>query len=269
MQARTRAPAPIRDSTFKARALLVGERLDLRAWSAADALTTNPLTVRVKGGGAAALYRYGVVVLFGVGPAEEEEFLAALRPFVIHPYPQPEIEELDARVAGVEREGLAGGVVLLADASVERLQVLADVLSKSVLLSHYERKIAGDFDRIEPLAAELDRSGRIPRHSKALLQMIGSMLLVEQRMVGRAAIADRPEILWENPSLEVLFAKVEDEFEISARHAALERKLKLIAQTAQTVMQLLSSKHALRVEWYIVMLILVEIVLTLYGLFVH
>src|SRR5690606_41591986 len=95
--------------------------------------------------------------------------------------------------AGVEREGLAGGVLLLADASVERLQVLADVLSESVLLSHYERKIAGDFDRIEPLAAELDRSGRIPRHSKALLQMIGSMLLDEPRMVGRAAIADRPE----------------------------------------------------------------------------
>ncbi len=269
MQARMQAPTPIRESAFKARALLVGERLDLRAWRAADALSTNPLTVRVKGGGVAALYRYGVVVLFGVDPAEEAEFLGQLQPFVIHAYSQPEVEELDARIVGVEREGLAGGVLLLADAGVERLQVLADVLSKSVLLSHYERKIAADFDRIEPLAAELDRSGRIPRHSKALLKMIGSMLLVEQRMVGRAAIVDKPEILWENPSLEALFVKVEDEFEISARHAALERKLKLIAQTAQTVMQLLSSKHLLRVEWYIVVLIFVEIVLMLYGLFLH
>src|SRR5690606_34343802 len=113
-----------------------------------------------------------------------------------------------------------------------------DVLSKSVLLSLYERRVAGEFDRIEPLAVQLDRSGRIPRHSKELLKMIGSMVLVAQRMVGRAAIADKPEILWENPSLETLFVKVEDEFEISFRHTALERKLNLIAQTAQTVLQL-------------------------------
>ncbi|HEX7080398.1 MAG TPA: RMD1 family protein [Gammaproteobacteria bacterium] len=269
MQAAERELSPIADSTFKARALLLGERLDLRAWKAVDALTTNPLTVKVRGGGVATLYRHGVVVLFGVHGAEEAAFLAQLEPFVIHPYPQPEIEELDARIEGAEREGLAGGVVLLADAGVERLQVLADVLSKSVLLSLYERKVAGEFDRIEPLAAELGSSGRIPRHSKELLKMIGSMVLVEQRMVGRAEIADKPEILWDNPSLEALFVKVEDEFEISARHAALERKLNLIAQTAQTVMQLLSSKHSLRVEWYIVILILVEIVLTLYQLFLR
>jgi required for meiotic nuclear division protein 1 len=268
MQAPNQAPRALIETPFKARALLLGERLDLRAWKAVDALATNPLTVEVKGGGIATLYRYGVVVLFGVHSAEEVAFLAQLHPSVIHPYPQPELEELEARVAGAEREGLSGGVVLLADRSLARLQVLADVLSKSVLLSLYERKVAGEFDRIEPLADQL-RSGRIPRHSKELLKMIGSMLLVEQRMVGRAEIADKPEILWENPSMEALFVKVEDEFEISARHAALERKLNLIGQTAQTVMQLLSNKHSLRVEWYIVILIFVEIVLTLYELFLH
>ncbi|HEX5420353.1 MAG TPA: RMD1 family protein, partial [Gammaproteobacteria bacterium] len=123
-------------------------------------------------------------------------------------------------------------------------------------------------DRIEPLAAQLGRSGRVPRHSRELLKMIGAMLLVEQRMVGRAEIADKPEVLWENPALEALYAKVEDEFEITARHSALERKLNLISQTAETVVQLLSSKHSLRVEWYILALIVVEILLTIYELFV-
>jgi uncharacterized Rmd1/YagE family protein len=261
--------APIEEPAFKARAILLGERLDLRAWRAADALTTNPLTVRVKGGGAVTLYRYGVAVFFGVHPAEEVAFLNHLAPFVYNAYDEPETEELEVRVENVDRGSLASGVVVLPDAGVERLQVLADVLSKSALLSLYERKVAGDFDRIEPLAAQLGRAGRVPRQSRELLKMIGSMLLVEQRMVGRAEIADKPEILWENPSLEALYVKVEDEFEITARHAALERKLNLIAQAAQTVVQLLSSKHSLRVEWYIVILIVVEILLTLYELFGH
>lgn len=258
---------PVAEKLFKARAVLVGERLDLRAWRAADALSTNPLTVSVKGGGAAALYRYGVVVFFGVHAAEEVAFLRQLEPFVHNAYAQPELEELEVRVEGADRESLQSGVVLLASASIERLQIVADVLSKSVLLSLYERKVAGEFDRIEPLAAQLARSGRVPRHNKDLLKMIGSMLLVEHRMVGRAEIADKPEILWDNPMLEALFVKVEDEFEISARHAALERKLNLISQTAHTVIQLLSNKHSLRVEWYIVALIVIEILLTLYQLF--
>ena len=259
--------SPIRDSVFKARAVLVGERLDLRAWRAADALATNPLLVSVAGGGAAALYRYGVVVFFAVHPAEEVAFLTRISASVVNPYAQPEVEELEVRIEEAGRESLQGGVVLLAVASVDRLQVLADVLSKSVLLSLYERKVAGDFDKIEPLAGQLDRSGRVPRHNKELLKMIGSMILVEHRMVGRAEIADKPEILWDHPSLEALFVKIQDEFEITARHAALERKLNLIAQTANTVLELLSSKHSLRVEWYIVLLIVIEILLTLYQLF--
>jgi uncharacterized Rmd1/YagE family protein len=259
--------APIEETTFKARAILLGERLDLRPWRATDALSTNPLMVRVKGGGAVALYRYGVAVFFGVHAAEEVAFLGHLRPYIHNPYPEPETEELEVRVDGSDRGSLVAGVVFLPDVSIERLQVLADVLSKSTLLSLYELKVSGEFDRIEPLAAQLGRSGRVPRHSRDLLKMIGSMLLVEQRMVGRAEIAEKPEILWDNPSLEALFVKVEDEFEITARHAALERKLNLISQTAHTVVELLSSKHSLRVEWYIVILIVVEILLTLYELF--
>ena len=150
--------------------------------------------------------------------------------------------------------------------SVERLQIVADVLGKSALLSLYERSVANDFDRIEPLAAELDRSGRIRSNSKTLMN-VKLMLLVEQRMVGRAGIDEKPETLWDHTGLEGLFARLEDEFEITDRHSGLERKLNMISQTAHTVLELLSSKHALRVEWYIVMLIILEILLTLYQLF--
>jgi len=259
----------IQEKAFKARAMLVGERIDLKAWSTADKLATNPLTVKVKGSGVAALHRYGVVVFFDVSPMEEVAFLSSLRLLAANPYATPETEELEVRIEPGGREGVIGGVVYLEDAAVERLQVIADVLSKSALLSLYERKVAGEFDRIEPLAMKLDRSGRIRGHSKDLLKNIGAMLLVEQRMVGRAEISEKPEVLWDNSALEGLFARLEDEFEIRERHTALERKLNLIARTTHTLVELLSSKHSLRVEWYIVILIVFEILLTVYQLFLR
>jgi len=262
----TRLP-PIHETAFKARALLVGERIDLRAWGAADTLSTNPLTVRVKGGGAATLHRYGVVVFFAVSAVDEVAFLEQLRPTVANPYATPVTEELEVRVEPGGREGVTGGVAYLPNAAVEQLQVIADILSKSTLLSLYEEKVAGEFDGLEPLALRLDTTGRIPGRSKELLQRIGSMLLVERRMVGGAEITEKPEVLWDNPALEGLFARLEDEFEIGQRHAAIERKLNVISGTAHTLLELLGSKHSLRVEWYILILILFEILLTLYQLF--
>lgn len=262
----TATPA-IQSTVFKARAVLVAERIDLKGWAAIETLANNPLTVGVKGPGVATLFRYGVVVFFNVLPVEEMAFLAHLQPALTNPYSVPEIEELEIRIEPVSPESVKGGVAYLENAAVERLQVIADILSKSALLSLYERSVASEFDRIEPLAAELDKSGYLPGQSKELLKKIGSMLLVEQRMVGRAEITEKPDVLWDNPSLEGLFVRLEGEFEIRERHTAIERKLNLISNTVHTVLELVSSKHSLRVEWYIVMLIVLEILLTLYQIF--
>jgi uncharacterized Rmd1/YagE family protein len=45
------------------------------------------------------------------------------------------------------------------------------------------------------------------------------------------------------------------------------RKIDLISRTAQTLLQLQQGRHSLRLELYIVILIVVEILLTLYELF--
>jgi len=253
---------------FKSQAVLVGERIDLRSFSSTLALATNPLTMGIAGG-AAVLYRHGIVVFFDLSASEQATFLSELLPSVNGVYPTPETESLEIHIDAHAGESVSAGVASLEDSSAQRLQIVADVLSKSVLLGLYERNVASEFDRIEPLAAQLEQSGRVQSHTRDLLKKLGSLLLVEQRMVGRAEIAEKPEVLWDHPQLEGLFARLVDEFEISERHTALERKLNLISQTAHTVLELLSSKHSLRVEWYIVMLIVLEILLTIYQLFLH
>jgi uncharacterized Rmd1/YagE family protein len=60
---------------------------------------------------------------------------------------------------------------------------------------------------------------------------------------------------------------LEDEYELRERHTGLERKLAVITRTAETVLNLLQHKSGLRVEWYIVALIVFEIGLSLYEMF--
>jgi uncharacterized Rmd1/YagE family protein len=254
---------------FGARALLLGERIDLRALEAAERLATNPLTVAVQGGGLAVLFRYGVVVLFDVAPLEEAAFLAHLGAFVLIAFPKPETEIVKLRVDPERRDTMQGDTVFLDTAGTERLQIIADILAKSVVLSLYESKVSQNFDRVEPLALALGRDGRAGRPAKELLQHIGNALLSEHMMVGRVEVSEKPEILWEFPELEKLYMRLESEFELRERHLALERKLDLISRTAETLLKLLNNNRALRVEWYIVILIVAEIMLTLYEMFMR
>ena len=95
------------------------------------------------------------------------------------------------------------------------------------------------------------------------------MLLDQQEMVGRVAVSDKPDVLWDRPDLERLYARLTEEFEIPDRFEAVEAKHNLIGRTLQTAMDLIQARRSLRVEWYIVVLILVEIALTLYEMFVR
>ncbi|MDR0934399.1 MAG: RMD1 family protein [Burkholderiaceae bacterium] len=255
-------------TAFNARALFAGNRLDLRVMEESDALASNPLTIRAENG-IAVLYRHGVIVFFGVDPLYEAVVRERLKPFIGEPYDDPETEEISIRIDPVEREGMRGNTAFISEFSVERLQIIADVLDKSVVLAEYESRIAHNFDRIEPLARDMELTGRISGTAKELLQNIGAMLLSEHLMVGRVNIPEKPETLWEHPSLQGLYSRLEDELEILERHAALERKLNLISRTAETLLDLLNNRQSNRLEWYIIILIAAEIALSLYSIFLR
>ena len=247
-----------------ARALLLGDRLDLKLFKIEDCLATTPLTLEVgNDGGIAVLFRYGVVVLFGVSEPEEAKFIDFLKPLLTNPYYSPETEDLDIH-CGMSSIGVQSGAVSLDEVSLENLQIIADALSKNLVLSLYEKRVAGEFDKIEPLAQELATYGKVSAGSKNLLSKIGHMLLIEHRMVGRAEIGDKPETLWNFPHLEGLYASLEDEFELIERQSALDRKLGLISDTAQTLADVWDNKQLHKLEWYVIGLILFEIALSLY-----
>jgi uncharacterized Rmd1/YagE family protein len=252
------------------RALLLGERLDTRSLESNDELATAPLALSIPGGGLVVLFRYGVVVLFGVARDRAEHFLASLAPFVTEPFPVPEQEEARLVIrAGTEQHLDASGNIILRERTIERFQLVADVLAKNLILAHYETRIAAIFDRIEPLAATLRKKGRAGARSKELLHHIGNVLAMQHKMVGRVETGEKPELLWEHPELERLYVRLADEYELRERDRALDRKLDVISRTIETLLGLVQTRSSARVEWYIVLLIIAELALAAYSLLLN
>jgi len=248
-------------------ALLLGERLETRGLEEATTLATAPLVVPVSGGGTAVLFRYGAVVIFGASPEASDRFVEALRPLVTERFQHPEREQTQILVnAEGEQNVDAAGNIVLRECTIERLQLVADILAKSLVLAHYESGIADIFDRIEPLAATLRNKGRGGASSKELLHHIGNVLGMQHRMVGRVETSEKPELLWEHPELERLYLRLADVYELRERGRAIDRKLDVISRTVETLLGLAQTRSSLRVEWYIVILIVAELLLALYPL---
>jgi uncharacterized Rmd1/YagE family protein len=254
-----------KDRPVAVRAALVGERLHLRRL-AEPAQGLGPIVVPAGKAGIAMLFRYGAVVTFEVSEAEERELLKFLHDRIERPLRKGETEDARASLAGKQPEGATPEGIRLADYSIARLQVVATVLARSVALAYYESTVAAGFELIEPLARELEHRRGGSKKLRELLRHIGGALLVQQRMTGRVEIQDKPDILWDHPGLERLFLTLENEYELAERNTVLERKLSLIARTAETAADLLQSRSMLRVEWYIVILIVVEVLLYGYDL---
>jgi uncharacterized Rmd1/YagE family protein len=263
------APQPEGGEVIRVRALLLGERLDTRALEGADVLAKAPAAIALDGG-VAVLFRYGVVVLFGAGPEALRDFLASIGPLVTEPYPAPEEEHAQLVIRpDADQQIDAAGNIVLRERTIERLQLVADVLAKNLILGHYETRIAAIFDRIEPLAATLRKRGRAGARSKELLYHIGDVLAAQHQMVGRVETGEKPELLWEHPELERLYMRLAEEYELRDRDRALDRKLEVVSRTVETLLGLVQTKSSARVEWYIVLLIVAELVLAAYSLLAH
>ncbi|MGB3202016.1 MAG: RMD1 family protein [Nodosilinea sp.] len=252
--------------TIVARAKIVGERLSLKTVDRTSLLATNPLIIRAGATGCAVLLRYGVTITFDLSTAEEEALLNKLRPHVIEPIESDISEELTIAFRPQAKERLEGNVLWLQDYNAERLQVVAEALGKSVVLNYYEVEIANIFQSIKPFTIGIQgKNMRSPKEAD-LLNYIGGTLLIQQKMFGIVEVGEKPDPVWDDPSLDRLYLRLEDEYELRERLVILEQKLALISRTVETSLNLLQRNSSHRVEWYITILIVVEIGLAIYEL---
>ncbi|MGD0564439.1 MAG: RMD1 family protein [Roseiarcus sp.] len=256
------AAPPLETPTrLTARALIVGERIDTAGLERPDMISSLPLAFRVGHGGMVALFRFGAAVMVGLTPLEEEDTLAKLKARVTGARARGD-DEIAVFEIAPEGEGQAeaGGPIQIKNLSPQRFLVIADALAKTVALARDEREVNAVFDVVEPFAFELARSGKPPFRRKAMLRLIGQALLAQHRVSGRVAVEEKPDVLWDRPDLERLYARLEDEYELKERAGALKRKLDVIVETAHALTDIIDADRATRLEATIVVLIVAELI---------
>ena len=121
-----------------------------------------------------------------------------------------------------------GGPIQVKDLSPQRLLVIADALAKNVALGRDEREVEPRLRRHRAVGRRSrpirPRAGR----PQADPRIIGQALLVRHRMSGRVEVEEKPDVLWDRPDLERLYARLVDEYELKERARRRCRKLDVV-----------------------------------------
>ncbi|THD48263.1 MAG: RMD1 family protein [Bradyrhizobium sp.] len=255
---------PTTPTRLTVRALIVGERIDTAGLERPDMISSTPLAFRVGANGMVALFRFGVAVMSGLSPLEEEDTLARLASRVSGARARGDDETAVFEVAPEAEAATDGaGPIRIRDLSPARFLVVADTLAKTVALARDEREINAVFDVIEPFAAQLAKSGRPPFRRRSMLRLVGQALLAQHRVSGRVAVEEKPDVLWDRPDLERLYARLEDEYELKERGGALKQKLEVVVETAHALTDIIDADRATRLELAVVVLIVFELIVAI------
>ena len=245
---------------FEVRAIHVGSRIDVRGIE--PRLSAQLPMITEAGAGYVVLLRAGAVVLFGLDAAGEAKYLEDLAPRIQEPYKKYESERAVIRVA--DADGIEPDALTLKELTVERLQVIAVILGRSVVLGRYELEIVDAFTAIEPMAVQMKRTRRrLPWKQLDLVHQIGQTILAEHALVGRAEVLEKPDLLWDRSELDRFYARLEDEYELRERYLALDKKLEVVTRAAQQMLELSQTRRSHNLELYIIGLFLLEILLAI------
>ena len=127
-EASTAASTAILKHQMTARALLLGERIDVAGLERSDVISTTPLAFRAGHEGYAVLFRYGALVLIGLSVVEEDELIRGLKPRIVGAFSRPGDESVAIEIAPERDDQIApGGPISTRDLSPPRLLVIADL----------------------------------------------------------------------------------------------------------------------------------------------
>ena len=162
-------------------------------------------------------FRFGGAVMVGLTPLEEEDTLARLKSRVsgVRAKGDDETAMWRSRPRGTTREGPAA-------------RSRSRTFRRSAFWSSPTRwprpwRWPATSARSTRCSTSSSRSPPGSPHrpaavqAQSMLRLIGQALLAQHRVSGRVAVEEKPDVLWDRPDLERLYARLEDEYELKER----------------------------------------------------
>jgi uncharacterized Rmd1/YagE family protein len=175
-------------------------------------------------------------------------------------------DDYKIEVIAEEAPAINNDYMIVNNGSDYQLEIVATILAKSVSLEKSETQIDSLLDRIENVVNNLNR-GELGVSDEELAKMAASILRFRLNAISYLMLLDNPDITWTNEEASALYDELSVLFELKDRYEKLRHKTETLLDITEAFSNLVHAKRGTRLEWAIIILIVIEIILSVYEMF--
>jgi uncharacterized Rmd1/YagE family protein len=204
-------------------------------------------------------FSYGVIVCWGFSDSEEKEIIVDAKDFEREPNTKIELDEFTFTFG--EHMRIEEDEIILHNKNVLTKLAISHGLAQSVKLTTFEEVIQKTIDVTKHLPSELAIKGKIGLSRKEISQKMGALFIERNFINLHSETLDTPEFFWDYPELEPFYRKTAHYLDVSKRVEVLNKRLTVVHELFEILSDELKHQHSSRLEWTIIVLIVIEVVL--------
>jgi len=204
-------------------------------------------------------FSYGALVLWGFTEEEEHSLLSFVKEFEREPLSKIELDEFT--FAFGESMKIEEDEIVLQNKSVLTKLAISHGLAQSVKLTVFEEIIQKTIEHTKHLPIGLAKKGKISLSRKEISQKMGELFIERNFINLHTEVLDTPEFFWDHPELEPFYRRTSHYLDVSKRVEILNKRLNVIHELFEILSNELNHQHSSRLEWTIIILIVIEVVI--------
>jgi uncharacterized Rmd1/YagE family protein len=205
------------------------------------------------------VFQYGMVSFFNHSEAEIQVVLQKLKPAAKGVSQNFFSEKILVEFSEKEQQVAFDKVTLLHfDTGAIRLVMLN--ASQSVALDRYSEITENLLEETNEHTKYLEEKGKLDIGGNKLKRFIGKVLNIKNQISENLYIFDAPDVTWENEKLNRLNQELKQTFDLKNRYRNIHERTEIIKENLGLFKDIMYHKESSRLEWIIIILILVEVV---------
>ena len=207
------------------------------------------------------VFVFGTFVCWGLSRNEEEEILHFLKS-----YEEGSYEFIEKELLGYtygEKGAIVDDCLILPSKDISVKLAYSFALAQSSKLAVFEGIVKKTTNATRFLPEQLSKHGRIPLSKKEIQKKMGELFIERSSINLHFDALDTPEYFWEHSELEPLYTITVNHLDIKNRVDLLNRRLDVMHDLLEVLDNELNHQHASRLEWIIILLIMIEVAISL------
>lgn len=135
----------------------------------------------------------------------------------------------------------------------------SNAMSLSVKLGIWEASLERYIESMAYVTEDLKKGNKITISRPEMLRKTGELFALRHLINLSSDLLDVPDFYWDREQLETLYQQTCSYFSINRRTRVMNEKLNHCVELADLISSNLNDKHHVRLEWMIIILIMVEV----------